>query len=156
VKPVLVLGYGNPLRRDDAFGRSVVESLIGRWPQERVRLESSHQLLIEYCRLAAESRYVVFVDARLGSSPGRVTSLEVVPKTSAAPSPLAHHLTPELLLRACEEFYGCRPQARLVSVEAADLGHGEGFSQAVEAALPKALGLIETLIEERLEVIPHA
>lgn len=148
--PVLVLGYGNPLRADDGAGRRAAEALFDAWPEGSVRVEAAHQLLVEQAALAAEAEFVVFVDAARDAAPGVVAQREVRPSAGADDS-LSHHLTPESLLAAAELWYGRAPRAALVSVGGADFGHGERLSPAVAAALPELVARVRALVAARLE-----
>ncbi len=147
---VLVIGYGNPLRGDDGAGRLVAGALYDAWPESRVRVEASHQLLIEMAAAAAESDFVVFIDAARDGAPGTVTQRPVLPEPASDDS-LTHHLTPETLLAAARLWYGRAPEAALICVGGGDFSHGERLSPPVAAALPELTSRVRALVCARLE-----
>ena len=148
--PVLIVGYGNPLRSDDGAGRRAADALAGVWPEDRVRVETAHQLLVEMAASAAEAGFVVFIDAARGAAPGWIDVRLVAPDARADDS-LTHRVTPQALLAAAKLWYGRAPEAALVSIGGADFGHGERLSPAVEAALPELVARVRVLVAARLE-----
>src|ERR1019366_9269285 len=62
--PVLIIGYGIPLRSDDGIGWHAAQSLLNEWPAEEVRVESAQQLLPEMADWISDAHCVVFIDAR--------------------------------------------------------------------------------------------
>jgi hydrogenase maturation protease len=148
--PVLVIGYGNPLRADDGAGRRAADALLDAWPADGVRVEAAHQLLVEMAASAAEAGFAVFIDAARDGAPGEVSVRALAPDPRSDDS-LTHHLTPETLLSAARLWYGRAPEAVLVSVGGEDFGHGERLSPKVEAALPGLLDRVRGLVAARLE-----
>lgn len=155
MRPVLIVGYGNPLRGDDGAGRRAAEALAARWPASEVRVEPAHQLLIEMAQTAAESGFAVFIDASHASAPGEV-QIHPVGSVALGRDSLTHHLTPETLLAVAEALYGRRPEAVLVTVGGRDFGHGENLSPEVERALPELLARVATAVDERRRAGAHA
>lgn len=62
---MLVLGFGNPGRRDDGLGAALVERLKKR-RLRGVDCDADYQLVIEDALACAEHEVVVFVDAARG------------------------------------------------------------------------------------------
>src|SRR5690348_4191750 len=89
---VLVIGYGNPLRRDDGVGWAVASGLAGRFETIAV-----HQLTPELAEPISRARHVVFVDAECGPAAGAVRTCDVAPAASDR-ALMAHHLGPAQLL----------------------------------------------------------
>jgi hydrogenase maturation protease len=140
--PVLIIGYGNPLRSDDAVGWRAAQALIGEWPAAKVRVETAHQLLPEMADWLADASHVLFIDACWDLVPGRIRSRAIHPEKSRAAS-MTHHFTPEgLLADAWQLFHHC-PDAILVSVGGGSFEHGEGLSRQVEAVFPHLLAQIK-------------
>ncbi len=139
---VLVIGYGNELRRDDGLGPQVARELAAR-DLPRVRVRTVHQLVPELAAELAEARLAVFIDARVGPNRKRVTIGRLLP--SGPPEILAHWADPEALL-ALASVYGPAPQAVLVSVAGQDFGLGEGLSDFATANAQRALRLVRGLI----------
>lgn len=131
--PLLIIGYGNELRRDDGVGPRLA-ARVAAWERPGVRCLSVHQLTPELADLLAEAREVIFVDASANGPGLRIQSL--VPDAACCLDP--HHSSPAALLSLCQVLYGQAPSAWLLTIAAPDLGHGEGLSSAAEIGLDEA------------------
>jgi hydrogenase maturation protease len=126
---ILVIGYGNPSRRDDGVGLAVVNNLRQRLglraldettdgfddlgqPLDTLFLQ---QLTPELVETLAAYQHVVFVDAHLNT-----TDPELVRHTSLGPNQdpalVSHHFRPGRLLALAQTLYGAAPTAELVSI----------------------------------------
>src|SRR6185369_9836894 len=94
-KPVVVIGYGNTLRGDDAVGRMVVEELAKR-NLENVEFVSVTQLVPELAALVARANAAIFVDACL-ESPAVPVEPQVVSEESEGDD-LSHHTGPHEIM----------------------------------------------------------
>ncbi len=138
---VLVLGYGNPGRRDDGLGPAVVEELEGLFPE--VTVDAGYQLAIEDAVAVSEADRVVFVDAALsGPEPFRVRPL----RPAGAISFTSHLLGPESVLAICEQTSGGAPQALLVAIRGYEFELAEGLSERARANKGSAVEFIKLLI----------
>jgi hydrogenase maturation protease len=143
---ILVIGYGNELRRDDGAGPRIARA-VAAWGLPGVRAVAVHQLTADLAEAAAGAEQVFFVDAAFDGE-GEVRMRPVSP-ASERPS-LGHTSSPCELLALAESLYGRRPRAWLVTVPAADLAFGEDLS-------PRAMqGLEEALRHIRRHVAPEA
>lgn len=142
--PLLVLGWGNPGRGDDALGPLLVERLLAQAADlaERGVLEglTDFQLQIEHALDVAGRRHVLFVDAaRDLAEPFAVRPL--APR--AAPTPFTHALAPEALLHVAERLHGQAPPATLLALRAHRFDFGaqpsDVAAQALQAGLAWAL-----------------
>jgi len=149
MKPLVIIGYGNPLRSDDGIGWRAAHDLSQVWPAEAVRVEIAHQLAPEMAEWLAHAEYVIFIDASWGGSPGHIRSHPVYPNASG-PGAWTHHLTPETLLAAAQELYGNAPSAVLFSVSGLSFEHGESLSPVVNAVYPELLKRVKTLVDSRI------
>lgn len=144
---VLLIGYGNVLRGDDALGPMAVEQLrpllMGRLPN--VELLSCHQLAPELAERLAHCELAIFVDAELCGEPGtahvRRLSAVAVDITS-----LTHHVQPAALLALAHELYGRTPEAVLVTGSGATFDGGESLSEPGRKALQEICRLIPRMI----------
>ena len=148
----LVLACGNTLRSDDGVGPKLAE-----WAAERFRADSSVRILTRQQwtpDLAADiagADSVLFVDASLNSVPGRV-SLGPVPLhcNGSEPTthhPASHHVDPTELLTLTHSLYGfMSAHAMLLTIGSGSTELGESFSGPVEAALPRAQGVLEKTV----------
>jgi hydrogenase maturation protease len=130
---ILILGYGNTLRGDDAFGPRVAELLLGRVQDPSVEILSLHQLTPELMEPLSRAALAIFIDAAAVGEPGAIVERRLDP--AAAPAAFTHHATPEGLLAGARALYGCAPEAVLISVAAADFGLGAELSPAVSSHL---------------------
>lgn len=141
---ILVIGCGNPLRRDDGIGRVAIERLDALFVDGDVRFKSVHQLTPELAADAAEARFVIFIDARCDCEPGELRCESVDPSTSHPSSP--HQYTPHSIVSIAAELYGAKPAAAIVSMGGADFEHGEGLSETVSARIDRLIDCVAALI----------
>ncbi len=157
---VLIVGYGNPLRGDDALGLLAAEQLRMLLPD--VEILTCQQLAPEMAATLAECDAAIFLDAAATGSPGTVAVTRLVPQSSSAAS-LTHHVTPQTLLELAQTLYGHAPRALLVTGVGASFvpqqaENSTGPSQEAEAALtPAARAALEKicrLVPELLRDFP--
>jgi len=143
---ILVIGYGNTLRRDDALG-CLIADLVARWQRPGVRSMSLAQLTPELAAELAAAETAVFVDARK-CSPSSEPTVQVEPLSPRGEdwAPLVHALTPCVLLGLCKAAFGQCPGAWQVSIPGSDFSFGEGLSDLAGRAMDQALGMIEPLL----------
>lgn len=143
----LVLACGNTLRSDDGVGPK-----LAAWAEERfreqpnVRVISRQQWTPDLAEDIAAVDSVLFLDASASSPPGRV---RLIPVSSRAESsaPNSHHLKPSELLSLTRSLYHqIKSHAMLLTVNAGSTELGETFSTPVEAALPRARGILEKAV----------
>lgn len=137
---VLVIGYGNTLRGDDAVGPRVAAAVAG-WREARIGSQSCPQLTPELAEAVAQVELVIFVDAAVGRTALVVEQL--------LPNPddvnLVHHASPAGLLDLARTVYGKQPEAWLVGIPAARFDMGAGLSPSCTRYLAPALQVIRTL-----------
>ena len=128
---MLIIGYGNVLRGDDAMGLAAAERLGGI---------AVHQLTPELAERIARADAVIFLDADATLPAGEISVKAVEPADGA----LDHHATPAGLLRLAETVYRAAPKAWLVGMggEAFDLR--EGLSAAAERAVERAVAFVKS------------
>jgi len=148
----LVLSCGNTLRGDDGVGPRLAE-----WAEERFRAESQvrvvsrQQWTPDLAQDIAAANSVLFVDASLNSIPGRV-SLAAVPSNRGSGGAGSHHLEAYELLGLTRSLYGSlSAHAMLLTVGASSTELGEELSGPVEAALPRARGVLEKAVLRFIE-----
>lgn len=147
---LLVIGYGNTLRRDDGAGIALAAALTAVLPArgQPVHSLTVPQLMPEVAaEMAAEAvAAVVFVDAAL--VPGRwAIQIEQIAEAVSSPA-LGHQLAPATLLLYARLLYGRQPPAWLVTVPGVDFGLGAGFSPAVARLLAGAPRVADQLLSE--------
>jgi hydrogenase maturation protease len=143
----LVLASGNPLRSDDGVGPKLAEWAAERFQKnEDVRVVARQQWTPDLAKDIAEADSVLFVDSSLNSIPGRV-SLAAVASNRGNGDAATHHLEAHELLGLTRSLYGSiADHAMLLTVGAGSTELGETFSEPVEAALPRARGVLEKAV----------
>lgn len=152
LKPLLLIGYGNPLRQDDGLGWRIAMA-IEALGLPGLQVLAAQQLTLELAAAIAMAEAVMFVDAVFGKSAANGSAqateplaLQPLHHKSQAPDPgpqtWSHQLTPQALLILAGQLYGHQPAARQLLVPAQWDGHGEGFSPLAAAALPTAIALL--------------
>lgn len=148
---VLIIGIGNPVRRDDGIGPAAVACL------ERTDLADTAVARLELLTLDGEPtrlmeawrnrwRTIVIDAARSGAAAGTIHRVEVgtdpLPPWAAGSSSHGAGLAEALALaRALDRL----PEQLIVfGVETADLSLGEGLSSEVSAALPSLVRQVVT------------
>jgi hydrogenase maturation protease len=140
---VLVVGYGNALRGDDAVGPRVVELLAAGRHLPGARIEARHQLTPELAVDIAAARLVVLVDAASDGASGQVCVSEVVPRGQPIGS---HAIDPADLVVLAQRLYGHSPPVVLVSVGVEQFEFGAALSPAVASALPLVIDTIVAVV----------
>ena len=155
---VLILGFGNTLRRDDGAG-AVAARLLAADPRlagDDVEVREAYQLLPEMALDLGEATLVVFVDADARGLPGSIEIHEIDPATAARsdadargePGASSHHVGGGELVALAAELTGRAPRAVAIGIGVADLEVGEGLTRAVETALPRVVDIVADLVEE--------
>jgi hydrogenase maturation protease len=140
--PALVIGIGNPLRRDDAAGWLTALRLADLVDPRRVTTIATHQLIPELAEPASRASRVIFIDAAVDGTPGTLSRASVIPEPQ--PQSLTHGFTPSALLALAVRLYDRVPPAELFTVAGADFRHGEDLSPSVERACNE---IIHTILE---------
>jgi hydrogenase maturation protease len=139
VAPLLVFGWGNLSRGDDALGPLCIERLravLGR--SARLEFLDDYQLQIEHALDLAGRQRVLFVDASLSCrAPFEVTQLLARQDTSVT----SHALSPQALLQVYWELRGeAPPPCTLLAIR------GESFELG-EVPSPVALGHLDAALQ---------
>jgi hydrogenase maturation protease len=140
---VLVMGFGNPTRGDDAAGWEVARRLEAR-EIPGVETRTSQQLNVELIEEWGSYERILLIDA---DPQGRQVRIEKVdPKANASSS--THHLSPESLLQLSRILYDSSPQVFLCRVPAQSFEFTESFSPATRQALDEAVEAALQWIQE--------
>jgi hydrogenase maturation protease len=159
----LVIGYGNPSRRDDGVALHVVNALRAHWGRPPLapgedgadELEGVRdsifvqQLAPELAPLLPHYDLAVFVDAALPHAPSAVCVEPLQANLRLAA--VSHHMEPATLLVLAATLYGRAPQAFLVSIRGQDFDFGEDLSATTGASVRAAADHVLQLISGRPE-----
>ena len=143
----LVLACGNTLRSDDGVGPKLAGWAAERFQRnDNVRVIARQQWTPDLAEDIAAAESVLFVDASLRSRPGSVR-LAAVASNRGSGDPGSHHLEAHELMGLTRSLYGSvKTHAMMLTVGAVSTELGEEFSKPVEAALPRARGVLEKAI----------
>jgi hydrogenase maturation protease len=143
---VVIIGYGNPLRGDDATGWHAATTLASDPRLAGADVLTRHQLTPELAKDIAHARLAVLIDASNdGDTPPGTVSIRRV-TSSHPPAPTwSHHLHPTALASLAKTLYGSCPPVFLITVTGALFGYGDQLSPAVRRALPEIAATIDLL-----------
>jgi hydrogenase maturation protease len=141
---VLILGYGNPLRGDDGVGWHAVQLLLERSVELDATVTSYHQLMPELAEAVSKAERVIFIDARVGPTPGTVEVCQVAAGAPGYPT-LSHHLGPATLLALARGLYGRAPEAWILTITGESFAHTDRLSAPVQSSLAELMRQVETL-----------
>jgi len=125
----LILGWGNPGRRDDGLGPALVH-LVANRSIDGLTLETDYQLQIEDAADVARFERVIFVDAdRCGPEP--FSCRRIAPADSGLGFS-SHSVSPEALLALTRDLFDRQPEAWLLGIR------GYEFDELQEGLSPRA------------------
>ena len=136
-RSVVLIGVGNPSRRDDGIGPALITALEPQ-VQAYVTLVTATRdptLLLE-AWAGADLAVVVDAAVRKPSSPGRIHRYPSGSPTDAPVAGNSHGLGVSDAIRLATVLNRAPRRLVLFAVEAADTSVGHGLSTAVEAAIP--------------------
>lgn len=137
----VVIGVGNEFRRDDGVGPAVAAAVAARClPGVRVLTCAAEPAAL--LDAWSGSRSAILIDAAVGEEPGRVRTTPLGELADARERLSSHDLSLWQTYRLGRELGRVPDTVLVVSVGAADTGHGAGLSPAVAAALPAALDAV--------------
>lgn len=146
---ILVVGIGNPIRRDDGIGPYCI-SLLQADVSQRNKLVDYlvvHQLDVTQCEIFAGYGLILFIDADAVTStePFRVEQITA----GSMPRAFTSHIgsIPDIMSLTAS-LYGVTPRAWLVAVQGVDFEVGEGLSPAASDNAGLAAAEVSRLIEK--------
>ena len=148
---LLIFGYGNPSRGDDALGPELLGLLEGERERrpgwETIETQTDFQLQIEHA-LDLEGRgLALFIDASV-SGPGPFAFVRVLPEEDRTYS--SHALSPAAVLQVWEQVKGVpAPPTYLLTVRGYEFELGEPIGEAARANLEAAFRFAVALCEDR-------
>jgi len=143
--PILVFGWGNPSRGDDALGPLLVER-IEALALPGVECLTDFQLQVEHALDLQDRRRVLFVDASLDAeAPFSVGP--IAPRKDA--SFTSHAMTPQSVLQVyCELTDEDPPDAWLLAIRGERFELGEPLSAGAAAHLDQALAWLRNWLPD--------
>jgi hydrogenase maturation protease len=124
----LLIGYGNPVRRDDGLGLEIAGQVEKECPPG-VEVRTSQQLHIELLEDLQSFDRVVLVDA---STDGPEILFEQVGPLQASGLASSHHLDPALLMALAKKLGRLTPPIYLCAVRGDDFEMGEHLTPTAQ------------------------
>jgi hydrogenase maturation protease len=143
---ILIYGIGNPSRQDDALGIAFIEELqewVNAEKLPNIFFDSNYQLNIEDAYDVSEKDVIVFVDASVEPIDDfyfrQIFSGDTISFSS-------HSMNPESVISLCEELYGKKPPAFLLTIK--------GFSWELDSRMTdKALENLNAAMDFAKELL---
>jgi hydrogenase maturation protease len=145
---ILVYGYGNPGRADDALGiffSEEVEKFAATRGLTNVVCETSYQLNVEDALEISTYDIVLFADASM-------ENIETFDFRKLNPNKTIHFSThamnPESILALCKDLYEVQPKCYLVSIRGYEWDLGKSMTEKANQNLNSALQLVFSMLED--------
>jgi hydrogenase maturation protease len=143
---VLVVGYGNPGRRDDGLGPAAVEGLEDD-DLPGVTVDVDYQLTVEHAAMVAAHDVAILVDAAVdGPEPFRFERLEPGPTETFS----THAVEPSAVAGLAVELFGARTEIWVLAIPGRDFeGFEERLSERATRNLAAARAFLRTVLATR-------
>lgn len=107
-----IIGYGNELRGEDAFGLDVIKKLK-KLELKDTKLISAFQLTPELVLELLEADEIIFVDASLDEQHHYILACPLMEQNSLN---LSHHISPKTIIYMLNSLYGKYPEFYIYSM----------------------------------------
>lgn len=145
VKPVLVFGYGNLSRGDDALGPLLLEYLENNIDLKDIELQTDFQLQIEHALDLENRQLILFIDASV-SCENAYDFIELTPTRDN--SYTTHAMSPSAVLAVYQDIKKqMPPPCFLLSIKGESFELGEGLSTNAKNHLEQAYRFIDQLLQ---------
>lgn len=144
---ILLIGYGNPGRRDDGLGPALAAALEPL-NLTGVTIDSDYQLTVEHAAVVAEHDVVVFADAAV-SGPEPFSFHRIEPGDDAVTFS-SHSASPEGVLGLADELFHTRPAAYVFGIRGYEFNEfGDALSAQAQSNLAAAVEFIQSVLRAR-------
>ena len=146
IKPILIFGYGNLSRGDDALGPLLLDYIEKHCDLSQIELLTDFQLQIEHALDLEHRSLVLFVDASVAC----INSFDFSQLTAARDkSYTTHAMSPAAVLAVYVSIKKqTPPPSFLMSIKAESMELGAGLSSAAENNLQQACLVIKELLRQ--------
>jgi len=146
VKPVMVFGYGNLSRGDDALGPLLLEYIENNISLDDIEIQTDFQLQIEHALDLENRQFILFIDASVDCNKACDLS-ELIPARDN--SYTSHAMNPSAVLAVYQEIKNqTPPPCFLLSIKGESFELGEGLSANAKDNLVQACRLIDQLLQD--------
>jgi hydrogenase maturation protease len=147
---LLLFGYGNPGRGDDALGPELI-ARIALLHYADVECQNDMQLQVEHVTDLAGCDRVLFVDADMSCAEPFEFS-DIRPEKDG--SYTSHAMSPAALLHAYSQVYAKEaPPAFLLRIRGYDFGLGDPMTYQASANLEEAKKLVVEFIKQQVNLL---
>lgn len=140
---ITILGFGNPLLKDDGIGLHVVRELQKGGLPPGVDAVEAGGSFYQYWDAFAQSKYIIAVDALMGGGPpGTVYLLgpgEIAREKEAG---LFRHEDDFLSALDMMPYFGIRPEVSIVGVEPKEIAYSLELSPEISEKMPAIIKII--------------
>ena len=148
---ILIIGYGNPIRGDDAVGLLAARELESYFrDDDEIEVIAARQLMPEMAETIARSGFVLFVDASR-EQPGRIRSTLIDPHRSS--NGCNHHLTPASLLMTAEHVYQGFAIGMILTLGGWSFDVGEALSPSAQKSLPELVRQAKDVVAQHRAIL---
>lgn len=151
----LILGVGNPLRRDDGVGVEIIRRLTKNFSGGRLSVSTDLMdggtdglALLEYIK---GYKKVILIDAvEMKIDPGTIkifTPEEAILHISTD-SLSTHGFGIAEFIRFAQEL-NILPECTIIGIQPENVGYGEGFSLSVQSSIQHAIALVTSILDQQ-------
>ena len=128
MKKILIFGYGNPGRQDDALGVLLADQME-KWAEEMdiksMDFDTNYQLNIEDALTISEYDMVVFADASIEQiADFKLSKVKPSQKTEFT----MHAMSPDFVLHLCQSLYNKYPATYLLHIKGVEFEMKESLT----------------------------
>ncbi len=154
VKGTLLIGFGNPGRRDDGLGPALAGA-VDELGLSGLTVDADYQLGVEDAAAVAAHNRVLLVDAA-AAGPEPFWVRRIGPAASSV-SFSTHSVEPQALLTLARDLFGAEPDCYLMGIRGYEFDEfGEGLSAPARANLAEALSWVqEAARRQEFEEVRH-
>jgi hydrogenase maturation protease len=146
---ILIYGYGNPGRQDDALGILVSEE-IGNWVEKNniknIDVDQNYQLNIEDAEKISHYDLVIFADASVNET--QTFSYEPL-KPDLKTDFTMHSVKPSFIVGLCQQIFGKNPQAYILQIRGYKWELVEKTTRKAKKNLYASVDFLKTMIKEK-------
>ena len=153
---VLVYGYGNPGRQDDALGIEMTEK-IKEWAEknhfDNIETDTNYQLNIEDAEKISKKDVVVFVDATQEDL--REFKFSRLQPSAEKVEFSMHSVSPEYVLHLCKELFDKTPRSCQMAIKGYRWDFQEGLTDPAKLNLEQAFQYLTRRLEQYIDTTVH-
>jgi hydrogenase maturation protease len=150
---VVVVGVGNPYRRDDGVGPAVIDRLRHQGPIG-IRLEESDGEPSQLLELWSAADVAIVVDAvrTMDGRPGRIHRRRLDRAVAIGSPPSSHSIDLGDAVALALALDRMPATLVLYGIEVSDISYGQGLTPAVDAAVDEVAGSILARLKDARDV----